>query len=377
MSQYRHTILSEGVEDDSSASKACPATPSFAMSFFSKSERDTRWVYRWPSLSYSPWNVRSNWTGQRPGILKVLSRVWIAPIIVCGIYFLAVFHRHAAPSHGGFILEPPQYYEPSPHLPLIPPKIWQVYLDFKGRNMEPYKDNIHSWIAHSPSYGYSIMDDAGALGILSTLAQSPRNSHIPDLYKSLPRRVMKIDFLRYLVLAISGGVYSDIDTHLVKPIGHWVPNEYKSATRLIIGIEADSSPPVGGTMFETQFAQWTLAAAPDHPAMWAMVDSIRKAVESRLAADGGNEFTDEAVLDITGPAGWTRVIYKCLSEAAGSPIDWRNITGLRSPRLYGDILVLPIDAFATGLAHSGSSLRDSPQTLVRHLFGHSWRGGIN
>ena len=361
-------------------------TPSLSIYQPSTSDQQHTSASRWPKFDLSLRDIRSKWPSQRLRTPRLWSRIFIALFTICALYIWFSYQQPSrplpppeepAPEPPGFKLSPPQYYNSSPHPPHIPPKIWQIYLDFKGEEMEQYTDNIHSWIAHSPSYVYTILDKAGALEIMSTLTWDARRSYILPLYESMRRRVMRADFLRYLLLAMEGGVYSDMDTLLVKPIGHWVPDEYKDATRLILGIEADHSPPIPGTSFETQFCQWTLAAAANHPVMWAMVESIREAVENRLANSTSSEFTDDDVLDITGPAGWTRVVYKFLSQAAGAPIDWRNITGLRSPRLYGDILVLPIDAFATGLDHSGSSLEDTPQTLVRHLFGHSWRDGVN
>jgi alpha 1,6-mannosyltransferase len=62
----------------------------------------------------------------------------------------------------------------------------------------------------------------------------------------MSRRVLRADFLRYLLLAIEGGVYSDIDTELLKPIHEWEPDEFKSRTKLIVRLEADQSPPVAG-----------------------------------------------------------------------------------------------------------------------------------
>lgn len=81
------------------------------------------------------------------------------------------------------------------------------------------------------------------------------------------------------------------------------------------------------------------------------------------------------MLSITGLASWTLNIFAALSAAAGTEIDWRNLTGMTEPRLYGDILVLPVDAFATGLPHSGSTREGSKDALVRHMFGGSWKGG--
>ena len=78
--------------------------------------------------------------------------------------------------------------------------------------------------------------------------------------------------------------------------------------------------------------------------------------------------TDEDVLDLTGPRGWTLTIFAALSTAAGANITWHNLTGMREPRLFGDILVLPIGRFATGIPHSGSALEGSPDACVRHGF---------
>ena len=52
-----------------------------------------------------------------------------------------------------------------------------------------------------------------------------------------------------------------------------------------------------------------------------------------------------------------------------------NLTGLKSPRLFGDVLVLPIDAFASGVPHSGASPFGSGEAFVTHQFQGSWRGG--
>ena len=101
----------------------------------------------------------------------------------------------------------------------------------------------------------------------------------------MSRRVLRADFLRYLLLAIEGGVYSDIDTELLKPIYEWVPDEFKSRTKLIVGLEADQNPPVAGTTYPVQFCQWTLASAAGHPTMWTMVEHILDEVKKRPHQD--------------------------------------------------------------------------------------------
>lgn len=265
----------------------------------------------------------------------------------------------------------------SSRLPHIPPKIFQIFTSFSSEAMEPYIYNINSWIVHSPSHTYSILDGAGALSIISKLSKSPVHAHILPLFYSMSRRVVRADFLRYLVLAVEGGVYSDIDTELVKPIHDWVPDEFRNRTRLIIGLEADQSPPIPGTTYEVQFCQWTLAATAGHPVLWRMVDRILEHVKQRPFQDPlpDVDFSNDEVLGITGPAGWTEVVYEYLDSILDEKLTWENLTGMREPRLYGDVLILPIDGFATGAPHSGASTETADGTLVKHQFTGAWKGG--
>lgn len=264
-------------------------------------------------------------------------------------------------------------------LPQIPPKIWQIYLSFSPDALASYVLPIHSWVSMSPSHTYSILDGEGSLAIISKLASSPAHAHILPLFYAMSRRVLRADFLRYLLLAIEGGVYSDIDTELTKPIHEWVPDRFKNRTRLIVGLEADQDPPVAGTTYPVQFCQWTLASAAGHPAMWTMVERILEEVKNRPFQEppATIEYSDNEVLDITGPAGWTEVVFKYLNSVVDEPITWKNLTGMREPRLYGDVLVLPIDGFATGVPHSGASEEMGDWTMVKHRFSGAWRNGVD
>ena len=195
----------------------------------------------------------------------------------------------------------------------------------------------------------------------------------------MPRRVLRADFLRYLLLAIEGGVYSDIDTELLKPIHEWVPDEFKMKTRLVVGLEADQSPPVAGTTYEVQFCQWTLAGAAGHEALWMMVERILSRIKERPFHDPPEDvnYSNDEVLDITGPAGWTEVVFEYLNSVVDEPVTWKNLTGMREPRMYGDVLILPINAFATGVPHSGASEEIVDDSFVKHQFAGAWRNGVD
>jgi alpha 1,6-mannosyltransferase len=48
------------------------------------------------------------------------------------------------------------------------------------------------------------------------------------------------------------------------------------------------------------------------------------------------------------------------------------MSGLKEPMLFGDILVMPINSFASGVSHSGS-VENSTEALAVHKFDAAWR----
>jgi alpha 1,6-mannosyltransferase len=327
---------------------------------------------------FVPLHAHCTWPAQLPRVSRVMRASYSISIGVL-VLFILYWFSFLQPSAMQTAI--PAHSLPS-HLPNIPQNIWQLYLDFSPAAMHPFRDYIHSWIAYSPSYNYAVIDALGASAIMQSISLDPSRAHLTATYEALNRRVMRGDFLRYLLLALRGGVYSDMDTTLLKPIHEWVPEEYKNGTRLIIGLEANHNPPLPGMKYPVQFCQWTFASAPGHALLWAMVESIAAEIANRTAALPRSarapatalSFSDDDVLEITGPAAWTVQVFKALSDAVGTEIGWRNLTDLKEPRLYGDILVLPIDGFATGLRHSGSDRSGSPNALVRHWLKGSWKG---
>lgn len=189
-----------------------------------------------------------------------------------------------------------------------------------------------------------------------------------SIFNSMPRRVLRADFLRYLLLAVEGGVYSDADTTLLRPVSEWVPPEYKQRTRLLVGIEAESDVPIAPPGFQVQFCMWTFASAANHPVVWKMVERILELI----AEHGEQGYRDEDVLAITGPQGWSEVVYEGLSGAVGREINYTHMQGLKEPVLYGDILVLPIEAFGAAFGTDPTAV---DRALVRHTQAHEWRKG--
>lgn len=326
---------------------------------------------KWPVQLSSSWRLFK--------VHKYRYRTVVLLLLLFPIYFystLPATRERGLPSR-----RPPIYINITGRLPHIPPYIWQVYLDYSPSEMDEFRGNIHSWVTNSPSHNYALLDSVGADAIMTSLLRNPPHVHdkIVSTYYGINKPVMRGDFMRYLLLALEGGVYSDIDTVLVRPVQQWVPTEFRAQTRLIVGIEFDQREKGDwGILDEIQFCQWTIAAAAGHPVLWAMLDYITEQMNAmareRKQPLNSLDFSQEEILKITGPTAWTNVVLRQIGINVGEIIDWRNITGLQEPRLYGDILVMPINAFGAGQEHSGSDRSaTSEDMLVKHQFHGSWK----
>ncbi|KAK2020599.1 initiation-specific alpha-1,6-mannosyltransferase [Colletotrichum zoysiae] len=269
---------------------------------------------------------------------------------------------------------------------LIPHKIWQIMLpkvrnDGNAVKPDTLKETT-TWLATNQDYVYTLVGEPGSKEFIHR--HFSHNTTISTTYDSLPNVGMKSDFLRYLLLDVEGGVYTDTDTVALKPIDDWVPEHLYNQTRLIVGVEFDQRD--GGYWADIphalQFCQWTIAAAPGHPVFQKMVSRVVRSlgdlVREHGSAGHGSTWkpTSFEVMNSTGPAAWTDAVWEYLQETDETLTDIRNLSSLGQPRLFGDVLVLPIDGFGMGQPHSGSTNDGSipDGALVKHLFGGSWRG---
>lgn len=128
-----------------------------------------------------------------------------------------------------------------------------------------------------------------------------------------------------------------------------------------------------------QFCQWTIAAAPGHRLFTSMVqraiDSLHDIVASHDTTLENLHASSFEVMNSTGPAAWTDAVFEQIQMVDPNITDLRNLSGMTEPRLYGDILVLPIDGFGMGQIHSNSTSDGTiPEAaLIRHMFRGSWR----
>ncbi|KAK0383008.1 hypothetical protein NLU13_8924 [Sarocladium strictum] len=272
------------------------------------------------------------------------------------------------------------------HVPsLIPRKIWQVMLPGGGKtvdlyNVDPEKlKDTSSWLAKNVDYQYHLVGPRTADEFVQTNFAS--NQRLLNAYHNLTNMGMKSDLLRYLILSVEGGVYSDMDTIAIRPVDAWIPRLLRDRIRLVVGIEFDKldGPNWPDIPHDVQLCQWTIAAAPGHPVFTRMVERILDTLDD-LSAQHGVPISEIKpgsfeVMNSTGPAAWTDVVFDTLQRSDPMLKETSDLSFLKKAKAFGDVLVLPIDGFGMGQVHSDSTNDGSvpPGALIKHEFWGSWR----
>lgn len=88
-----------------------------------------------------------------------------------------------------------------------------------------------------------------------------------DFLNSLHPPVLKADLIRYMTVYEYGGIYSDLDTVILKDFEKWIPSQF-TQVGMIVGLELESID--SDLWIEWNFArnvqwiQWTFASKPKH-----------------------------------------------------------------------------------------------------------------
>lgn len=106
-----------------------------------------------------------------------------------------------------------------------------------------------------------------------------------------------------------------------------------------------------------------------------MLDRLEDLVAFKNTTIDQLEMTALEIMNTTAPAGWSECVFAELQMIDPSLKEPKDLSGMKEPRLYGDIMVLPIDGFGMGVWHSGATHDGTipEQALVRHHFHGSWR----
>lgn len=260
----------------------------------------------------------------------------------------------------------------------FPAYIWQTwkYTPSSGYFGENFRPAEASWTEMHPGFIHEVITDQVAVHLLRHLyAAVPE---VLEAYNALPLPVLKADFFRYLILLARGGIYSDIDTFAIRSAIDWLPTSVpKEAVGLVVGIEADPDRPDWAQWYSRriQFCQWTIQSKPGHPILREIVANITLLTLQKKKAGLLRSFKDKNVIEFTGPAVWTDVIFDYMNDeryfdmtTGNGNITWRDFTGMTLPKKVGDVVVLPITSFSPGVGQMGAGEYDDPMAFVKHDF---------
>ena len=295
----------------------------------------------------------------------------IALCIICGVLF-ASFHT--------FTTQPPELLLQSDQ---FPKKIWQSWKVDPTRFEHRDNQRARTWTMKNPRHRYEVLTDDNADDYVAH-HYGPLGLNRPDIvhvYQSLNAKIIKSDLLRYLIMYVEGGVYSDIDVEAIRPIKKFIPKAFSEAEiDMVIGIEVDepdfASHPVLGSKAQS-FCQWTFMCKPRLPVMLRLIEHIMIWLHE-LSLKQGKPISElhldfNEVLSGTGPSAFTAAILAEMSKTVGEPVSWDQFSGLTEGKLVGGVLVLTVEAFAAGTGHSDSGNHGGKGAMVKHHFhASSW-----
>lgn len=190
--------------------------------------------------------------------------------------------------------------------------------------------------------------------------------------------VLRADLLRYMLMYANGGVYADIDTSVLMHVDRWIPEQLGSqVVNAIIGIEYDDTT---YKMFvrPISFCQWSLMSKPGHAIFARAIDRVMSNLEflarrQKIASLSHLKLDKLDVLEATGPGMISDVVLEIIQDQnPRQNISWETFHDQREGRLFGDVLILPINAFAGNQKHSHAGDPLYGERLVQHHFGRSW-----
>lgn len=266
---------------------------------------------------------------------------------------------------------------PAKHI-LFPRKVWQTWkidpLGFEQRDSDVAK----TWIAKNPSHRYEVLTDSNDLGYVETHfgPDGFNRLDIVYMYRQLSDRILKADLLRYLVMYVEGGIYTDIDVEALKSADHFIPERFNERDiDMVVGVEIDQPDfidhPILGQKCQS-FCQWTFMCKPRLPVMLNLVETIMDWLRD-LSIEKGVPIAEleldfDQVIAGTGPSAFTRAVLDEMSRKAGRKVTWKSFHNLEESKLVGGVLVLTVEAFAAGQGHSDSGNHDGRHALVKHHY---------
>ncbi|KAI3390227.1 hypothetical protein diail_11844 [Diaporthe ilicicola] len=285
-------------------------------------------------------------------------------------------HLHIPAGYGLGRPPPPPEEDVQGNLPTdegIPKRIWYK-LGPKGKSNE-IEEWTQSCVKQNPAYRYEFFSDPSADYWVEQTFSATRPD-IVEIYLNLTIPILKADLLRYLLLYVEGGVWSDLDVSCEGiPIDEWIPEEHKNETSLLVGWEFDAG---WNWEYTHEFASWTILSKPGLPHMLMVIDDIvdsihRSMEEANVSIAGLTMEIVGDIVDYTGPRRMTRSILKSLELALGQPVGREVIENIVNPVRVLDVTILPGYAFANLTNKFDEANGPVGPTLVTHHYAGTWK----
>jgi len=260
-------------------------------------------------------------------------------------------------------------------------RIWQTSRHPVVSIGDEDREHVKTWSDLNPDYRHEVLTDEM---MESYVKDHFHVSHpeIEQMYSEAKDYILRSDLIRYLILLADGGVYNDLDVGCVKPISTWVPKQYKDSAGIVLGVEVDNKYGPDGRTFTNgadlfQLVNWTIMSKPNQPFIWFLVkrviDNIKNLARSQQKSISDLTYTIQDVLYSTGPAALTRAFFDYASDITGSNVTYHNFTKIREPRLIGEVVILPIQAFGAGHQVEWAGGKQDGTELIHHYFAGSWK----
>lgn len=251
----------------------------------------------------------------------------------------------------------------------IPDKVWHSAKTVEVS--EKQCECINSWTKTNPSFREELLTDACAEKFVHTHFQD--RPDIIQVYDGISIPILRADLLRYLVILSQGGYWSDLEVTAEKPSIDWVPAEYRKPDiniNMIVGLELDIPYRGPETEVASQFCNWVFAAQPSSRNLKVIVDTIIDKLNEIASAHNVtiSGITSEMLPDVghvTGPKIMTTAILKSLGQLLGRTVDDRDFSGIKHPKLVGDVLIMPGVSFAA--AQNGCP-KDQGDAVATHHY---------
>lgn len=192
--------------------------------------------------------------------------------------------------------------------PNVPRNIFMTWRDF--RTAPPLIDRcVKSWVKRAPGFEPHTFDDE--------MCERWFVEHAPrllDVYLALSQPIQKADFWRLAVLALEGGIYTDVDVECIES-----PDRLLEAIdRLEFGkkwsVAMPQNHPLHDPGHELDLMNNVIVAKPRAPFLVAALGAVTLATASRVSSAG--------VLETTGPR-FLRRLHEAMEKSAVRVIPWQ------------------------------------------------------